>query len=367
MLANFLKEFADIWIIFNLFNYISFKALLAASTALLFSWIIGPRMIAFLQRKQWGEEIRQDGPQTHQAKAGTPTMGGFIILSAVGIPTLLWADLSNMYIQLIFLATLWMGVVGFIDDYLKTVKKKKKGLIAKYKLAGQVLIGAILSIVLMYSDQWNGFYANSTVPFFKNLELNWGILFIPMVIFVITATSNAVNLTDGLDGLAIGVSTIAMMAFAGIAYVTGNINYAEYLNIRFLPGAGELTIYAAALIGAGVGFLWYNTFPASVFMGDTGSLALGAALGSMAILLKKELILPLIGGVFVIETLSVIIQTMWFKYTRKKTGTGRRVFKMAPLHHHYELKGWPETQVVVRFWILAVLFALMSLATFKIR
>jgi phospho-N-acetylmuramoyl-pentapeptide-transferase len=367
MLANFLKEFADIWIIFNLFNYISFKALLAASTALLFSWIIGPRMIAFLQRKQWGEEIRQDGPQTHQAKAGTPTMGGFIILSAVGIPTLLWADLSNMYIQLIFLATLWMGVVGFIDDYLKTVKKKKKGLIAKYKLAGQVLIGAILSIVLMYSDQWNGFYANSTVPFFKNLELNWGILFIPMVIFVITATSNAVNLTDGLDGLAIGVSTIAMMAFAGIAYVTGNINYAEYLNIRFLPGAGELTIYAAALIGAGVGFLWYNTFPASVFMGDTGSLALGAALGSMAILLKKELILPLIGGVFVLETLSVIIQTMWFKYTRKKTGTGRRVFKMAPLHHHYELKGWPETQVVVRFWILAVLFALMSLATFKIR
>jgi phospho-N-acetylmuramoyl-pentapeptide-transferase len=288
MLANFLKEFADIWIIFNLFNYISFKALLAASTALLFSWIIGPRMIAFLQRKQWGEEIRQDGPQTHQAKAGTPTMGGFIILSAVGIPTLLWADLSNMYIQLIFLATLWMGVVGFIDDYLKTVKKKKKGLIAKYKLAGQVLIGAILSIVLMYSDQWNGFYANSTVPFFKNLELNWGILFIPMVIFVITATSNAVNLTDGLDGLAIGVSTIAMMAFAGIAYVTGNINYAEYLNIRFLPGAGELTIYAAALIGAGVGFLWYNTFPASVFMGDTGSLALGAALGSMAILLKKS-------------------------------------------------------------------------------
>jgi phospho-N-acetylmuramoyl-pentapeptide-transferase len=194
-----------------------------------------------------------------------------------------------------------------------------------------------------------------------------GILFIPMVIFVITATSNAVNLTDGLDGLAIGVSTIAMMAFAGIAYVTGNINYAEYLNIRFLPGAGELTIYAAALIGAGVGFLWYNTFPASVFMGDTGSLALGAALGSMAILLKKELILPLIGGVFVLETLSVIIQTMWFKYTRKKTGTGRRVFKMAPLHHHYELKGWPETQVVVRFWILAVLFALMSLATFKIR
>jgi phospho-N-acetylmuramoyl-pentapeptide-transferase len=367
MLANFLKEFADIWIIFNLFNYISFKALLAASTALLFSWIIGPRMIAFLQRKQWGEEIRQDGPQTHQAKAGTPTMGGFIILSAVGIPTLLWADLSNMYIQLIFLATLWMGVVGFIDDYLKTVKKKKKGLIAKYKLAGQVLIGAILSIVLMYSDQWNGFYANSTVPFFKNLELNWGILFIPMVIFVITATSNAVNLTDGLDGLAIGVSTIAMMAFAGIAYVTGNINYAEYLNIRFLPGAGELTIYAAALIGAGVGFLWYNTFPASVFMGDTGSLALGAALGSMAILLKKELILPLIGGVFVLETLSVIIQTIWFKYTRKKTGTGRRVFKMAPLHHHYELKGWPETQVVVRFWILAVLFALMSLATFKIR
>jgi phospho-N-acetylmuramoyl-pentapeptide-transferase len=179
MLANFLKEFADIWIIFNLFNYISFKALLAASTALLFSWIIGPRMIAFLQRKQWGEEIRQDGPQTHQAKAGTPTMGGFIILSAVGIPTLLWADLSNMYIQLIFLATLWMGVVGFIDDYLKTVKKKKKGLIAKYKLAGQVLIGAILSIVLMYSDQWNGFYANSTVPFFKNLELNWGFCLFP--------------------------------------------------------------------------------------------------------------------------------------------------------------------------------------------
>ena len=367
MLAQWLKEFSDVWILFNLFNYITFKAALAAATALLFSWFVGPQIIQFLHKHQIGEEIRHDGPDSHQKKAGTPTMGGIIILIAVSIPTLLWADLSNFYIQIIFLATLWMGAVGFLDDYLKTVKKKKKGLIARYKLAGQIGLGLIIGFAMLNYSGWEGFETSTTIPFYKDLELDWQYIFIPVVIIVITGFSNAVNLTDGLDGLAIGTMAISIFSFAGIAYVSGNTKFADYLNIIYLRGSGELTIYAAALLGACLGFLWYNAPKAQVFMGDTGSLALGAALGTMALLVKKELLLPLIGGVFVMETLSVIIQTTWFKYTKKKYGEGRRIFLMAPIHHHFELKGWDESKVVIRFWILAILFALMSLMTFKVR
>ena len=367
MLAQWLKDFSDTWIFFNLFTYITFKAALAAATSNIFSWIVGPKIIRLLRKYQIGEEIRGDGPETHQAKAGTPTMGGLILLAAISLSTLLWADMSNFYIQIVFLATIWLGVVGFIDDYLKSVKKKKKGLIARYKLIGQISLGLLVGIILLTNEEWNGINTLTTVPFFKNLELDWGYLFIPVVIIVLTGTSNAVNLTDGLDGLSTGTMAAAIIAFAGIAYVSGNVKFSEYLNIIYLPGSGELTIYTAAILGACLGFLWYNAHPAEVFMGDTGSLSLGAALGMLAILLKKELILPLIGGIFVMETVSVILQTSYFKYTRKKTGTGKRLFKMAPLHHHFELKGWPETKVVVRFWILAILFALMSLTTFKVR
>lgn len=367
MLAYWLKEYSDVWIVFNLFNYITFKSALAAATALLFSWIVGPWIISKLHSHQIGEEIRIDGPVTHQKKAGTPTMGGIILLVAISLSVLLWADMSNFYIQIVFLVTLWMGAVGFYDDYLKSVKKYKKGLIARYKLVGQLAISLIIGIALLLYNGWQDINTLTTVPFLKDMELDWGYLFIPVVLFVITGTSNAVNFTDGLDGLAAGTMAIAIFAFAGIAYVTGNVKFADYLNIIYLRGSGELTIFAASILGACIGFLWYNAPPAQVFMGDTGSLALGASLGTMALLLKKELILPLIGGIFVVEVLSVIIQTTWFKYTRKKYGTGRRIFRMAPLHHHFELVGWAESKVVIRFWIIAILLALMTLTTFKVR
>ena len=369
MLADLLYEFRDFFFGFNLFRYITVRAALGAITALLFSFVIGPKIIRHLRQSQIGEEIRHDGPQSHLAKKGTPTMGGLIILGAVAISVLLWARLSNFYIQLILLATFWMGLVGFIDDYLKVVKKMKKGLIARYKLAGQILLGLILGGVLYFNPEYvlKGYNASTSVPFFKNLEIQFGILYIPIVVFVMTGFSNAVNLTDGLDGLAAGLIAVAMLAFAGMSYVTGNVVYSDYLNIIYLPGSGELTVYCLTIVGAAMGFLWYNTHPAEVFMGDTGSLALGSSLGAVAVLIKKELLLLLIGGIFVAETLSVIIQTSYFKYTRKKYGEGKRVFKMAPLHHHFELKGWPETKVVVRFWIVGILLALLTLTTFKVR
>ncbi len=345
----------------NLFRYITFRAAWAAITALIISLFVGPYIIRKLQSLQVGEEIRSDGPQSHLKKAGTPTMGGLIILAAVIIPTLFWARLENVYVLLILFATLWMGVVGFIDDYLKTVKKMAKGLIARYKLLGQLTLGIIVGAVIYLAPEFEEIRTLSTVPFFKNYEIDFGILYIPVVIFIITATSNSVNLTDGLDGLAIGLVGISAVAWAMIAYVSGRVDFSDYLNIIYLPGAGELTVYCSALVGAALGFLWYNSYPAKVFMGDTGSLALGSALGTLAILLKKELFLIIIGGVFVAETLSVIIQVASFKYR------GKRVFRMAPIHHHFELKGWEEPRVVVRFWIVAILLALLSLSTFKIR
>lgn len=346
---------------FNLFRYITFRAAWAAITALMISLFVGPYIIRKLQQYQIGEEIRADGPETHQKKAGTPTMGGLIILAALIIPTLLWARIENIYIQIVLFSTLWMGIVGFVDDYLKAVKKMPKGLVARYKFLGQLSLGLIVGAILYFAPQFSEINTLSTVPFFKNYEIDFGLFYIPMVIFVITATSNSVNLTDGLDGLAIGLVGISALAWAGIAYVSGRTDFSDYLNIIYLPGAGELTVYCAALVGASLGFLWYNSFPAKVFMGDTGSLALGSALGTLAILLRKELFLPIIGGIFVAETLSVIIQITYYKYTKK------RFFRMAPIHHHFELKGWEEPRVVVRFWILAILLALFSLSTFKIR
>jgi phospho-N-acetylmuramoyl-pentapeptide-transferase len=372
MLYHFLFHFHDQIHWLNLFRYITFRSGMAALTALLISFMVGPAIIRYLRRKQIKEEIRSDGPQSHLVKKGTPTMGGLIILCAVIVPTLLWARLDNLYVGVILLSTAWMGMVGFCDDYLKVVKKKKKGLVARYKLAGQVGLGLIVGAILLLASRHLSvnFELNltgTTMPFFKNLLLDFGILYVPMIIAVIAGTSNGVNLSDGLDGLAIGIVGIAAGAFAAIAYVTGHVQFSSYLNILYLEGAGELTVYCAALMGAALGFLWFNSFPAQVFMGDTGSLAIGGALGTMAVLIKKELLLIIIGGLFVAETVSVIIQTTYFKYTRKRYGEGRRVFLMAPLHHHFELLGWPESKVVVRFWIIQILLVLVSLTTFKIR
>jgi len=347
---------------FNLFGYITFRSASAAILALLISFIVGPAVIRFLRRHQLGEEIREDGPQAHLKKAGTPTMGGIIILIAVIIPTLLFARLDNVYVLLVLLATIWMGLVGFLDDYLKIVKKMPKGLVGRYKIVGQIVVGLIIGGVLYFYPDFKAFRSLTTVPFFKNLEIDFGIFYIPLVVFIITAASNSVNLTDGLDGLAIGLVGITAVAWTGISYITGRVDFSGYLNIIYLPGAGELTVYSAALIGACLGFLWFNSHPAEVFMGDTGALALGSAVGTLAILLKKELLLPIIGGVFVAETLSVILQVAYFK----RTG-GKRLFKMAPLHHHFELSGWHESKVVIRFWIVGILLVLVTLSTFKVR
>jgi len=358
---------------------------MAALTALLISFIIGPRIIRFLHKKHIGEEIKSLGPESHISKKGTPTMGGIIILAAVILPTILWANLTNPYILLILTATLWMGFIGFIDDYLKNIRKSEKGLIARYKLAGQIILGIFLTAIILTSQdiqifQWftpaegdpikNSLEATTTtVPFIKEsvLDFQHWLPYALFVIFVITATSNSVNLSDGLDGLASGLIAIAAFVFAGIAYISGRADFSRYLNILYLPGAGELTIFCVALVGAALGFLWFNSRPAEVFMGDTGSLAMGAAIGGVAVLLKKEFLLPFAAAIFIIESVSVILQVQYFRFTKRKYGKGKRLFLMAPLHHHYELKGWAESKVVVRFWILGILFALMTLSTFKIR
>jgi len=365
MLAKFLYQFADLFIGFNVFRYITVRAALAAITALIIALWVGPMLIRLLQKHQIGEEIRTNGPASHQAKKGTPTMGGLIILVSILVAVLLWADLSNMYMLLILITTVSMGLVGFIDDYLKAILKFKKGLIGRYKLAGQISLGLLLGLVIYFHPAFSGLHSNTSIPFFKNLEIDFGPWYIVLVIFVLTGASNAVNLTDGLDGLAAGLSGVAFIALAGIAYVSSNVNISSYLNIIYLPGAHELAVFCLAVFGAAIGFLWYNAYPAQIFMGDTGSLALGSALGTAAVLLKKELLLILIAGVFIAEVVSVIIQTTYFKYTKKKYGEGRRIFRMAPMHHHFELMGWHEAKVVVRFWIIGILLALLSLSTFK--
>jgi phospho-N-acetylmuramoyl-pentapeptide-transferase len=369
MLADLLYDMKGIFFGFNVFRYITVRAALAAITALILSLFIGPKIIQLLRQKGIGEEIRSNGPHSHMSKAGTPTMGGLILLGSVIVSILLWARLSNFYILVIFLSTIWMGIVGFIDDHLKVIKKYEKGLIARYKLIGQIILGIIIGSLIYFNPQFvqQGLNNNTSLPFFKNLEFQFGVFYVPFVMLVITYTSNAVNLTDGLDGLATGLIAIAMLAFAAMSYVTGNVNFSNYLNIVYLPGSGELTVYCLAIVGAAMGFLWFNSHPAEVFLGDTGALALGSTLATVAVLVKKEILLILIGGVFMAEAMSVIIQTTYFRYTRKKTGTGKRIFKMAPLHHHFELKGWHESKVVVRFWIIGILLALLSLTTFKVR
>ena len=357
---------------FGIFRYITFRAGAAAITALIISFWLGPKIIRKLREYQIGESAKLEAPKTHLAKAGTPTMGGLIVLLSVIIPALLWTDLKNGYILLILFVTVTLGAVGFLDDFLKVVRKKPKGLIGKYKIIGQVFVGLVVGSVIYFFPQWIDqtlvpYKSSTTVPFMKNLEWNLGVFYIPVVIFIITATSNAVNLTDGLDGLAIGTVGIVSGTLAIITYVSGHAVWSQYLTIPFLRGNGELAIYCAAISGAALGFLWFNSHPAQVFMGDTGSLALGGIIGAMCVLIKKELLLPTLGGIFLMETVSVIIQRTYFKYTKKRFGEGRRVFKMAPIHHHFEMLGWPESKIVTRFYILAILLMILSLATFKVR
>ena len=357
---------------FGMVRYITFRAAAAAVTALLMAFWLGPKIIRALRDRQIGEAAKLEAPKTHLTKAGTPTMGGLIVLASVLVPTLLWGNITNMYVVLILFVTAALGAVGFLDDYLKVVKKKPKGLIGRYKIVGQVVVGLVVGSIIYFAPQWIDadlwkLSSSTTVPFFKNLEFDFGRLYIPVVVFVIVATSNAVNLTDGLDGLAIGTVAIVVLTLGIMSYISGNVVLSQYLTIPYLRGNGELTVFCAALVGAALGFLWFNAYPAQVFMGDTGSLALGGAVGALCVLIKKELLLPTLGGIFLAETVSVIIQRLYFKYTRRKYGEGRRVFRMAPLHHHFELLGWPEPKIVTRFYIVAILLMIVSLATFKVR
>lgn len=361
MLYYLLTPLREQFILFNLFRYISFRAASAAVLALLISLFIGPIMIRWLKKLQLGEEIRIEGPESHQSKRGTPSMGGLIILISIVIPTLLFAKIAQTSVWLVLFVTVSLGALGFFDDYLKIVKKMPKGLVGRYKLVGQIIIGLFVGCVIYFYPVVEEARSSTSLPFFKNYELEFGVFYIAVVALVITATSNSSNLSDGLDGLLIGLIAIASVAFGLIAYVSGRVDFSDYLNIIYLPGSGELAIFAGAIFGASLGYLWWNCYPAQTFMGDTGSLALGGAIAAIAILIKKELLLLIICGIFVAESLSVIIQVFMFKRT------GKRVFKMAPIHHHFELLGWHETKVVIRFWIIGILLALLSLATFKIR
>ena len=345
----------------NVFRYITFRSAYAAVTALFISLLFGPRMIEWLRAVKLGQKVRKEGPQTHYGKAGTPTMGGILILTSIVVPCLLWGNFHSRQMWLALLTTVWLGGLGLLDDYLRVVKNHPKGLLGRYKLVGQVFIGAIVGIAILMHPEHGLSPTVTHVPFlkFKFLDLGW--LFIPFVILVITGSSNAVNLTDGLDGLASGLVAIAAMALAAMCYVSGHVKFSQYLNISHLLYSGELTVFCAAVLGAALGFLWYNCHPADVFMGDTGSLALGGALGVVAVLIKREFWLLIIGGVFVAEALSVMIQVASFKLT------GRRVFRMSPLHHHFELLGWAESRVVLRFYITGALLALLSLSTFKLQ
>jgi phospho-N-acetylmuramoyl-pentapeptide-transferase len=452
---------------FGVFQFITFRAVMAIIFSLFISLLIGKQIINLLKRKLIGESIRELGPESHKSKKGTPTMGGLIIIAAIIIPTLLWGDLSNAYVILILISTLWMGAIGFLDDYIKVFKKDKAGLKGKFKIIGQVGLGLIVGLMMLFHPHFSGtrgncnskgvirtnstleiagfkngdkllrlgdrpfsppskkipvartyvveriiqgqpqqvmismqeasmkevaiqlfgardksFVTKTNIPFLKNQVVNysniafweksstgWGgkIVYLLIVIFIVTAVSNGANITDGLDGLAAGTTAIIAVTLAIFSYVSGRVDFSAYLNVSYIPMSGELVIFCAAMIGACVGFLWYNTYPAQVFMGDTGSLALGGAVGVLSLMVKKELLLPLLCGIYFVESLSVIIQVSWFKYTKKKYGEGRRIFRMAPLHHHYELTGLHESKIVTRFWIVTILFALLAFATLKLR
>jgi phospho-N-acetylmuramoyl-pentapeptide-transferase len=362
MLYHLLYPLHEIISFFNLFRYITFRAAMAAMTAFIISLIFGPPIIRMLARLKIGENVRKDDSiklyELHSAKQDTPTMGGLLILLAVISSTLLWADIFNRYIALVLFSTAWLGITGFIDDYLKHIKKRSKGLTATAKLTSQIVLGLFLGTLILLTPNHD---TKLNIPFLKEAYLELGTLYILFVILVITGSSNAVNLTDGLDGLAIGIVVMVAIAFSVLSYVSGNIKFSDYLLIPYIKGSGELTVFCGSILGAGLGFLWFNCFPASVFMGDVGSLALGGALGTAALLIKKELLLLLVGGIFVLEALSVILQVASFRLTKK------RIFKIAPLHHHFQFLGWKETKVIVRFWIVASLLALLTLVTLKIR
>jgi len=345
----------------NVFRYITFRAAMAIVTALLLSWFLGPAFIRALRRLSVGQNIREVGPQAHQVKAGTPTMGGLLILFAVIVPTLLWATLDDPYVWVVMLVTLAFGAVGFLDDYLKIKRHKNLGLTARSKMLLQIAVAAAMGLTLWALPAEYRFNPTLTFPFIKREALHLGLFYIPFVVVVLVGASNAVNLTDGLDGLAIGSTTVAAATYAVFTYVLGNRVFATYLQLPYVAGVGEVAVFCGALVGAGLGFLWFNSYPAEVFMGDVGSLALGGAIGAVAVLAKQEILLVLVGGVFVIEVLSVIVQVASFKLR------GKRVFRMSPIHHHFELTGWAEPKVIVRFWILSILFALLSLSTLKLR
>ena len=386
----------------GVFQYISFRAALAIITSLLVSMVFGGRIIALIRHLQIGEEVRKLGLKGEENKSGTPTMGGLIILSAILIPTLLFARLDNIYIQIMLVSTIWLGIIGFIDDYIKVFKKDKDGLAGKFKILGQIGLGLIVGLVMVFhsdivvkekivATDVEGVYkfseiadksSKTTIPFLKNNEFNYHsltswmgddmskyswIIFLLVVIFVITAVSNGANMTDGLDGLATGVSAIIGATLVLFCYVSGNIIAADYLNIMYIPNSGELVIYMSAFVGSCVGFMWYNSFPAQVFMGDTGSLSLGGIIAVVAILIRKELLIPILCGVFLIENLSVILQVGYFKYSKKKYGIGRRIFKMAPLHHHFQKSGLHESKIVTRFWIVGIMLAIITIVTLKLR
>ena len=361
MLYDLLPRLTPYFTVMNVTRYITFRTAAASITALAIGLILGPWFIRKLREFQVGQIIRQEGPESHRAKAGTPTMGGLLILTSTLVPTLLWADLSNAYIWVAVLATAFCGAVGFLDDYLKITRRSHHGLRPRYKMGFQILIAIGVGLALMVLAANNLYNTRLIFPFFKNLIPDLGWFYVVFAVLVLVGASNAVNLTDGLDGLAISTFGVAAAAFTALAYVTGHAVLADYLLLVRFPPAGELTVFCGALVGASLGFLWYNSYPADIFMGDVGSLALGGALGTVAILIKQELLLPIVGGVFVIEALSVIIQVASFKLR------GQRVFKMAPIHHHFELIGWSEPKVITRFLILAVLFALFSLTTLKLR
>jgi phospho-N-acetylmuramoyl-pentapeptide-transferase len=395
----------------GVFDYISFRAAMAIITSLLISMVFGKRIIALLKRQQIGESVRDLGLEGQKAKEGTPTMGGLIILAAVLIPTLLFAKLENIYVIIMIIATVLLGLIGFIDDYIKVFKKNKDGLAGRFKIVGQIIVGIIVGSMLYFSpgvkvhdnvpvtqNVPNGVDVsdkhketdpgtkwvmtkdmNTTIPFVKDNEFNYNwligdyaksygwMLFIPVVIFIIIAVSNGANMTDGLDGLATGTSGIIAIALAILAYVSGHMEFADYLNVMYIPDSAELVIFISAFMGACIGFLWYNSYPAQVFMGDTGSLAIGGIIAVFAILIRKELLLPVLCGVFLVENFSVILQVGWFKYTKKRFGEGRRIFKMAPLHHHYQKLGIHEAKIVARFWIVGLILAVMTIVTLKLR
>jgi len=362
MLYYFLYPLRDWWFGFNVFKYITFRAVMASLTAFLISIILGPVVIRWLKRLNFGENIRREHVEELYAiqkhKEGTPTMGGILIILAIALSTILWSDITNQYVLVTLASFLWLGLIGFSDDHTKIMKKRSLGLRPRAKLLGQFALGLLLALYIIF---FTPIPSALSVPFVKSFVLNLGIFYVLFVILVMVSASNAVNLTDGLDGLAIGCTIIAALSYAILTYVTGNFKLAEYLNIFYLPGAGELTVFCAAMIGAGLGFLWFNSHPATVFMGDTGSLAIGGGLGVVAIFIKKELLLFLVGGIFVLEAFSVVLQVIWFKTTKK------RLFLCSPIHHHFQLLGWQESKITVRFWIVAIVLALASLSTLKLQ